>query len=833
MVEKDSYTQAECNLFKVKKPYQYIGHEYLSCKKEWTKDSVKIVLAFPDKYEVAISNLGQRILYDAINSNANLIAERIYAPDFDFREILKEQDLALCSFESKKNIKDFDIVGFSVQYELCYPTILEMLNLSKIPLTREERTESDPIIIAGGPCSFNPAPMSDFIDIFMIGEGEEAIVETMQLYGELRKAGTRREEIIEKLASIEGNYSPRLKNPTKKRIVQLTEKNHPTSNPIPYSSCIHDRTVIEIRRGCGRMCRFCQSGHITLPIRERKAEDIINLVKESVKSTGYDEYSLLSLSSNDYTNIESVIEELSCELNDKRVSASLPSQRIDRYSTNLANLVQGVRKSTVTLAPEAGSQRLRDVINKNLSEEQIVEAILNCYKNGSSSVKLYFILGLPTETFEDLDELAELLRKIRYKANGVKLELGLKDALKITCTTSIFVPKPFTPFQWHRQNSEQELREKIDYLLTKTKSIKGVKINYHNSFVSKLESVFARGDESLGKYVLELHKNGAYMTTWDENISYDQWKNIAEQCNISLDELATKTFDLDEELPWDKINMGISKKWFAKEYEKALSAINTIPCEFNCVACGVCKEFGIKKIVDEPYTPKTCTKGSSENREAKKYRIKLTKENELRYLSHLDWQNTLIKTLYRSGLDLCFSQGFNPTPKISLGIALPIFIESRCELIDIDIFDDLSEKELENTLIKSLPENIKLLSAKKISKDTKSIDILAQWALYEIKSLKKGLLNFEDMVYIKDSISSSDEIFIEKKSKKGIKKLVNIKPSIKSVEVEDDTLYLILKVGQNVEIPSVKADDVVKLYYPEIDFRITRAKFFDEDINEL
>lgn len=792
-----------------------------------------MALAFPDKYEIAISNLGQKILYDVINSSENLIADRVYAPDFDFRQILKEENISLYSLEGKRDLKDFDFIGFSTQYELCYPTILEMLNLGKIPLKRQDRTEVDPVIIAGGPCCFNPAPMSDFIDLFMIGDGEEVIIEIMNKYKELKAKKIPKTEIIKELAKIEGIYSPELKNSTKKRIVQFDDNYQPNLNPIPYSSSVHDRTVVEIRRGCGRMCRFCQSGHISLPIRERKAENIINLVKDSIKKTGYDEYSLLSLSSNDYTNIESVIEELSCEMNEKRVSASLPSQRIDKYSTKLANLVQGVRKSTVTLAPEAGSQRLRDVINKNLTEEQIIDSILNCYINGFTSVKLYFILGLPTETFEDLDEMAELLRKIKYRAQGLKAEKGLKESIKITCTLSIFVPKPFTPFQWHKQNTEEELKEKIDYLLAKTKSIKCVKINYHARHVSKIEAAFARGDEKLGEFLLKLNQAGAYMTAWDENIDQTLWDSLAQECSISLDELATKQFNLDENLPWDVIDVGINKSWFIQEYKKALQAENTIPCEFNCVGCGVCKSFNVKKIVDEPYAAKIKEPSKTETKEPIKYRIKLTKENELRYLSHLDWQNTIIKTLYRSGLDLSFSQGFNPTPKISLGIALPIFIESKCELIDIDIYNNLEPENLKEVLQASLPKNIKILDIVKIPKDTKSIDVIAQWASYEFNSLKEGVLNLDDMLYIIERISSSDEIFIEKKNKKGIKKLVNIKPSIKSVEVVENKLCMILKVGQNIETPSVKADEVIKLFYPNVEFRIIRTKFFDENLNEL
>lgn len=825
--------QTESCLYNVKKPYQYIGNEYLSFNKEWDSSSVRIALAFPDKYEIAISNLGQRILYHNVNIKDELLADRVYAPDFDFREILKSNKKLLYTLEQKRSLKEFDFVGFSMQYELCYPTMLEMLALSDIPLERTARGEQDPLIIAGGPCAYNPAPMSDFIDLFMIGEGEELIVEMMESYKLLKAENKKREDIIYELAKLEGMYSPALNNKTVKRIVQFKNETYPTINPIPYSSSVHDRVIVEIRRGCGRMCRFCQAGHTSLPVRERKAEDIIKLVKESVKNTGYDEYSLLSLSSNDYTNIEEVIEELSQDLNAKKVSASLPSQRIDKYSAKLANLVQGVRKSTVTLAPEAGSQRMRNVINKNLTEEQIIDTILTCYRNGFSSVKLYFILGLPTETLEDIDEMAQLLSTIKYRANMLKKELALKDSIKMTCTVSIFVPKPFTPFQWHPQNNEEQIREKINYLLDKTKPIKGVKINYHTGFVSKIEAAFARGNKSFGKYIKKLHESGAYMTTWDENIDFDLWRKKAEECGISLEESAEKQFTVDEELPWNIIDCGIDKEWFVNEYNMALASENTIPCEFRCVNCGVCRNLKTKKNIDEPYMPELKQAESIENKEVFRYRIQVSKENELRYLSHLDWQNTIIKTLFRSGLNLVFSQGFNPTPKISLGIALPIFLESRCELIDIEIYDNLEPQVLKNCLNSVLPDNIKISRIVKIPKDTKAIDILAQWALYEFEPLKQGILNSQDLLYIINKISSSDEIFIEKKNKKGIKKLVNIKPSIKSAEFTNDKIQMILKTGQNNDLPSIKADDVIKLYYPEVEFKITRLKFLDENLTEL
>ena len=827
-------TEEQCLLYKVKKPYQYIGNEYLCYNKDFETADAAMVLAFPDKYEIAISNLGQKILYDTVNSTDNLMADRVYAPDLDYRDILKEKNLPLKSLEGKHPVKDFDFIGFSLQYELAYPTVLGMLELSQIPLNRKDRKETDPIVTAGGPGCFNPKPMQDFIDLFMIGDGEEVIVELMTKYKELKALNKTRNEIIKELSEIEGVYSPEYPKITRKRIYDISKNNKAPKAPVPYSSCVHDRTIIEIRRGCGRMCRFCQAGHINLPIRERKAEDIIEMVKTSTIQAGYDEYSLLSLSSNDYANIENVIEALSPEMHKRKVSVSLPSQRIDRYSTKLAQLVRDVRATTATLAPEAGSQRLRNVINKNLTEEQIIDTILNCYKNGFSNIKLYFMIGLPTETYEDLDEMAELFKKIRYRGKLLKQEMELPNGLTLTCTLSIFVPKPFTPFQWCSQNSQAVVKEKIKYLLEQTNKIKGVKINYHNSFTSKVECALSRGDERFNNFFLLLHKKGVYLSTWDENIDKNLWEETAREVGFDIDEEAQRNYSLDEKLPWDIIDCGLDKEWLKEQYNNAMQTKNIVPCEFNCVNCGVCTNLKTHKVLDKPF--ESGIKEITEEKETRmplKYRLKVAKSNEMRYISHLDWQNTLTKTLYRSGLDLCFSQGFNPTPKFSLGVALPIFVESECDLIDIEIYNDIEEKELISRLNKVLPENIKVLSARKTEKSLPAIDVIAQWALYSFTPFKEGILKNEDLLYIKDNISSSNEIFIEKINKKGIKKLVNIRPAIKSAEVKENTLYMILKTGQSEEIPSVKPEDVIKLYKPDVEFRIIRKAFYDKDMNRL
>lgn len=816
------------SLYHCNKPYQYIGGEFLSYNKSFEDAKIRFAFAFPDKYEIGISNLGQRILYSLVNDEPNYMADRVYAPEKDF------QPATLYGLESKRALKDFDVVGFSIQYELAYTTVLKMMEMSQIPYKNCDRTDEHPIILAGGPCTFNPLPMSEFIDCFLVGDGEELILEVCKVLEENKNAP--RDEKIKKLCELEGVWSAKYPKKVTKRIVQLTYDNALKKYPVPYSTSVHDRAVIEIRRGCTRMCRFCQPGHVTLPVRERSAEDVIRITKELVKNTGYDEYSLLSLSSNDYTNINEVIKELNCEFKDKKVSVSLPSQRIDGFNLELAHLTQEVRKAAMTLAPEAGSQRLRDVIKKNISREQIIDVALELYKNGWSKIKFYFISGLPTETLEDMEEMANLLGTIRWKQKVMKKELGLKHSLDITCTLSVFVPKPHTPFQWVPQMRIDEIMEHIHYLKEKLKTIKGVKINYHEPFISQVEAVLTRGDASLCKYIEALYKKGCYLDAWGEYFDQDVWKDTAKELGFDLEDLANHQYSLDEELPWDFVDTGLDKSWLLDDYHKAFNKEGFTPtCEQHCVNCGVCRNLKVKKVYDEKYTPKEV---SSEHREINKdvvyrYRLKVTKSGNLRYFSHLDFQNFFIKSMSRTNFDMAFTQGFNPTMKVSMGVALPLFVESDCELVDFECYNDLTEEEIKNELQKVLPEHCIVKEAKRIDKHANSIDTTVCWAEYEIKLFNNSVCDFKTFMYNCDRVLSSPEILIEKKNKKGLLKTLNIKSSIKSYRFEGEKLFIILKTGQQSEIPTVRADVLMNLIDSNTIFDIKRTKFLDENLKEV
>lgn len=594
-------------LKKVQKPSRYTGNEFNSVHKTVTDDMMTFAFCFPDVYEVGMSHLGMKILYHMLNEREDTFCERVYAPWPDMEDLMKENGIPLLSMESHSPVSEFDMVGFTLQYEMSYSNVVNMLKLSGIPLKSSERTIENPFICAGGPCAYNCEPIADIIDFFILGEGEEVNNEIMDAYKEWKGTSDNRVTFLEKIAKIEGIYVPSFYDVSynddgtvkaitpnrpdvpekiRKRIIkELDNCFIPEKLIVPFMDVIHDRIMLEIFRGCIRGCRFCQAGYLYRPVRERSVDKLKEVASACIKNTGYEEMSLSSLSTSDYTELQSLVDNLLEITVDKKINLSLPSLRVDNFSMELMEKVQKVKKSGLTFAPEAGSQRLRDVINKNVLEEDLLRTAGIAFRGGYDRVKLYFMIGLPTETDEDIAAIAELSEKVIGVFYEIPKEERKGRNVSITISTSSFVPKPFTPFQWEPQNSMAELIRKQQFLKEQIKSRKIV-YNWHQSEVSYLEAVFAKGDRRLSDVIISAVQKGCRFDGWGEYFDFEKWMDSFKDCNINPEFYAYRKIDHDEVLPWDHIDTGVSRGFLVKEHEKAYAEITTPSCREKCSGCG-------------------------------------------------------------------------------------------------------------------------------------------------------------------------------------------------------------------------------------------------------
>ncbi len=593
-------------LDKVEKPGRYTGKEFNEIVKEENKSAVKIALAFPDLYEIGMSYLGFKILYEIINRRDDAVAERIFSPAVDMERLLRERQLPVFSLETYRPLNSFDIVGFTIQHELCFSNILNLLDLGGIPLKSEERKEEDPLVIAGGPGAFNPEPLYCFIDLFVIGEGEEIIEGIIEVYKKWKEEKGNRADLLEKLARLDGIYIPshykvsyfedgKIKSiiPKKEEFIPIIKKrmisnfdqaSYPLFPIVPNINVVHDRITLEVFRGCTRGCRFCQAGMIYRPVREKSVENLIKLADEILAHTGYEEISLSSLSSSDYSEIEKLITLLVDRFKEKGVGISLPSLRIDSFSVGLAQQVQRVRKTGLTFAPEVGTQRLRDVINKNVQEEDLYLSIRAAFKGGWRKIKLYFMVGLPTETDEDVEEIIRLMNKVDRMGREI---IGRK--ININISVSAFVPKSHTPFQWDAQEEREALSKKIRYLKNKL-NWRNISFSYPDINRSYLEAVFARGDRRLGEVLERAYYLGCKFDAWREQFNFEAWQKAFAESGLSMEFYANRVRKDDEILPWDHISCGVKKEYLLKEKEKALNGETTPDCRFDsCTSCGACE----------------------------------------------------------------------------------------------------------------------------------------------------------------------------------------------------------------------------------------------------
>ena len=583
---------------KVTKPARYTGGEYNAVHKDHADVQVKFALAFPDTYEIGMSNLGIRILYHILNKRSDTVAERVFAPWTDMEAEMRAHEIPLYALESGTPIRDFDIIGFSLGYELTYTNVLNMLDLAGIPVLASERGEDDPLIIAGGCCTVNPEPMADFIDAFVIGEGEEVVHEIVDAFKAhlpaeaLAKEGRAegKESLLGKLAEVPGVYVPSLRNQATRRLVlDLDSAEYPDAPVMPFIETVHDRIALEVMRGCSRGCRFCQAGMIYRPVRERSQEKLRELAERLVNNTGYDEISLLSLSTADYRGIEGLVRDFIGRFEPQRIGISLPSLRADAACMELASEIQKVRKSGLTLAPEAGTQRLRNVINKNVTEEDLLEAVEAAFRFGWKRVKLYFMIGLPTETDEDIRGIAHLAQEVWR----IGKRMGFRPTINVSVAS--FVPKPHTPFQWRAQDSIEEIERKQE-VLKRALIGKHVELSWHDARTSQLEAVLSRGDRRLGEAILLAWRKGCRFDAWHEEFDYSKWMNAFDQAGLDPGFYANRQRDYSEILPWDHINCGESKEFLIREDKRAETGEITEDCRLDrCHACGVSRIVNSKQ----------------------------------------------------------------------------------------------------------------------------------------------------------------------------------------------------------------------------------------------
>ncbi len=806
----------------VAKPGRYTGGEAGSVYKDKEKMDLRVAFCFPDTYEIGMSNLGMRILCGALNEMENVWCERVFAPWVDMEEEMRKRNIPLFAHESGDAVADFDIVAMTLQYELCYTTGLNMLDLAGLKLYAEERSEDDPVVLMGGPCAYNPEPMAPFADIFSIGEGEEALPELAQLYIDMKKNGTYTKPAFLRAAShLEGFYVPSLYSveynedgtikemkpkyedvpaAVKKRIIADVDKAYvPTCPVLPVIETVHDRITLEVFRGCIRGCRFCQAGFVTRPVREKTSETLCEQARLIADASGYDEISLSSLSISDYSKVNTLTDKLLEWTDEERINLSLPSLRADSFTRELMDKISSVRSSTLTFAPEAGSQRLRDVINKNITEEAILKAANVAYSAGKSQVKLYFMNGLPYETLEDVEGIPKLAKNVieEYYKNP---DRNKKRQPQVTISVACFIPKPFTPFQWEGQNTAEMLEEKQKYLLSCLTDRK-IRYNYHDAKVSRLEAVFARGNRRLAPALAEAVRRGMRFDAWEEHFDYDKWTEVFEATGIDPSFYANRTMPDDEILPWDVIDCGVTKKFLISERHKAAEAATTPNCKDKCSGCGanslVDKKYcrwcpghpeadaeylghGIKKTVgavnDDDDKRDARGAGPAKNpgeKPVRTVRIVYSKGGTMTYVSHLDVQRTFMRAIVKSKLPVYYTEGFNPIPKLTFASPLSVGVSGEREFAQIKLVRDVSDAEVVEKLRAAMPEDIKILDAYTGEVDFKKI----AWA--ENIITLHGEFDENDLDLVNKLISGPMVVL---KKTKSTEKEVDIKPFIKSVK---------------------------------------------------
>jgi radical SAM family uncharacterized protein/radical SAM-linked protein len=800
------------------KPARYLGNELGAVRKPWESAEVRWVLTYPEIYEVGASNLGHIILYNIINAQPRQMCDRTYLPGQDLALKLKNTQTPLFALESRRHLLDFDILGFSLSYELGATNILEMLDLARIPLTWQERDRGNyPLIFAGGQtATSNPEPYVEFLDFVALGDGEELLPEIGLIIQEGKAAGYSKQQILLDLAQVPGVYVPRFYDMAEDGSIH---PNHPdvpdrllrrVATPIPaysiglvpFIETVHDRLTIEIRRGCTRGCRFCQPGMLTRPATDVEPDRVIEAIETGMGATGYNEFSLLSLSCSDYLALPAVGVEIRNRLKNDNITLSLPSQRVDRFDENIANIIGGTRKSGLTFAPEAGTQRMRDVINKGLTNEELLRGIKTAVEQNWERVKLYFMIGLPGETDLDVIGIAETIRWLRQECR-----MEGRKRLDFTITISNFTPKPHTPFQWHSVSTAEFIR-KQELLRQEFRGMKGVKVNYTDTRISAMEDFIGRGDRRLSAVVRRAWELGAGMDAWWENLdkAFGAWSQAIEESGLSWKYRQVENGEwnifaqtdkniLDAPLPWDHLNTGIDKEWLKEDLQKALAAATVPDCAFDgCSHCGVCgTDFGHNIVVPPPPIPEFSGEFVSDRERVQRVRIRFGKAGDMALVSHLDLVRLFDRAVRRAALPIAFTNGFHPGPRISIAMALSLGATSSGEIVDFELIERMSLEELRERLAAQLPEDIPIYAIEEVPVHSPAATQLLDRAEYLITVATEGEVSRENWQLWIEAIAASSEILWEKKTKSGKKVMVNLRALLESLElVEVDNSRAVL-----------------------------------------